>query len=744
MRRLGAGTGRRPTTGTPRCPTRPPPTSRHSPRPPSGWGGWTRPSAGTRRPTGVTSSSTTTAVPVVPRSCWRSTPGWSGEAAQSAGWLGRAQRLLDEVDECAEQGYVLYLRIAGHMGGGDLDGALAGARRMQDLGRRFDDPRSSPWASTSRGASAIKQARVPEGLALLDEAMVAALSDELCPVLDGRDLLRADGRVQRAARPAAGVRVDGGDPPLVRPAAAGLALPGHLPGAPRAGAAGARRVGAGRAGGARRLPRTWSASTCSPWPTPTTRWARCAGCAVISPARRRPTRTRTSTGATRSRAWPCCASPRASAGRGRVRSPPRWPRPAAAAGAGGLHAAQVEIALAGGDVALAESAADQVADTAEAFDSDGLRAAVIAARRGRPGPGPGGRRRWACCGWRSTSGRTSTCPYEAARTRMLLAEAYRALDDADAADREAAAAHGVLRRGSACRQPGETSGSGRRCTAREVEVVRLIAAGKSNRGHRHRARSQREDRRPAHVEHLHQARVHLPGRQPPPSPTTTASCWASKYPRADPRGPPRWAWRPMPAPASAVRSYLQSFNHTTKEAEMPKFVIERELPGAGKLSAAELHAISGKSNQVLADMAPPGPVAAELRHRRQDLLRLRRRGREGGPRARRARRVPGRRRQPGQHRDRPDDRRVAVPVGRPAARSGGAPSLGRAAGTGKPYGGRPGLPVRRAVPRQRLPHLTPNRVDCRSAVVPNVRQHAGQESMGRARWGRDAGRRGAR
>jgi hypothetical protein len=37
---------------------------------------------------------------------------------------------------------------------------------------------------------------------------------------------------------------------------------------------------------------------------------------------------------------------------------------------------------------------------------------------------------------------------------------------------------------------------------------------------------------------------------------------------------------------------------------MPKYVIERELPGAGKLSEAELHSISAKSNQVLADMAP--------------------------------------------------------------------------------------------------------------------------------------------
>lgn len=35
---------------------------------------------------------------------------------------------------------------------------------------------------------------------------------------------------------------------------------------------------------------------------------------------------------------------------------------------------------------------------------------------------------------------------------------------------------------------------------------------------------------------------------------------------------------------------------------MPKYVIERELPGAGQLSADELHAIATKSNAVLAGM----------------------------------------------------------------------------------------------------------------------------------------------
>ncbi len=37
---------------------------------------------------------------------------------------------------------------------------------------------------------------------------------------------------------------------------------------------------------------------------------------------------------------------------------------------------------------------------------------------------------------------------------------------------------------------------------------------------------------------------------------------------------------------------------------MPKYVIEREIPGAGKLSAAELKAISQKSCGVLSNMGP--------------------------------------------------------------------------------------------------------------------------------------------
>jgi len=37
---------------------------------------------------------------------------------------------------------------------------------------------------------------------------------------------------------------------------------------------------------------------------------------------------------------------------------------------------------------------------------------------------------------------------------------------------------------------------------------------------------------------------------------------------------------------------------------MPKYVIERELPGAGNLSAEELQGISQKSNKVIGELGP--------------------------------------------------------------------------------------------------------------------------------------------
>jgi DNA-binding NarL/FixJ family response regulator len=79
-------------------------------------------------------------------------------------------------------------------------------------------------------------------------------------------------------------------------------------------------------------------------------------------------------------------------------------------------------------------------------------------------------------------------PYEAAQTRVLLSEACRAVGDAETADLELAAARDSFvslgARPDVARVDalaGRTRGDRHGLTVREVEVLRLVAAGKSNR-----------------------------------------------------------------------------------------------------------------------------------------------------------------------------------------------------------------------------------------------------------------------
>jgi hypothetical protein len=57
---------------------------------------------------------------------------------------------------------------------------------------------------------------------------------------------------------------------------------------------------------------------------------------------------------------------------------------------------------------------------------------------------------------------------------------------------------------------------------------------------------------------------------------------------------------------------------------MPKYVIEREIPGAGNLKPEELQAISQKSCGVLKKHGTTNPVGGKLCDPGQDLLRLHR------------------------------------------------------------------------------------------------------------------------
>jgi DNA-binding NarL/FixJ family response regulator len=144
-----------------------------------------------------------------------------------------------------------------------------------------------------------------------------------------------------------------------------------------------------------------------------------------------------------------------------------------------LLAAQVDIALGADDVAVARAAANELNEIAATFESAGLRASAhrcegaVALAEGQSVTALAALR-MACTLWCELD-----APWEAARTRVLLADAYRALSDPDAAEREDAAAQAAFERlgvrsGSAIADTGPLS-------AREAEVLRLIATGKTNR-----------------------------------------------------------------------------------------------------------------------------------------------------------------------------------------------------------------------------------------------------------------------
>jgi ATP/maltotriose-dependent transcriptional regulator MalT len=109
-----------------------------------------------------------------------------GEMGPATGWLGRAQRLLErEGSECVEQGYMLLPVAFQHELSGDLEGASATAAAAAEIGERFGDSDLFALALHVQGTVLAKCGRVREGLSLLDEAMVAVTAGEVSPVVTG-------------------------------------------------------------------------------------------------------------------------------------------------------------------------------------------------------------------------------------------------------------------------------------------------------------------------------------------------------------------------------------------------------------------------------------------------------------------------------------------------------------------------------------------------------------------------------
>ena len=109
----------------------------------------------------------------------------SGESAQAGGWLSRADRLLEGEPDCVERGYLLL--PGGYRSVKRGDGAIAYQAFVQAgvIGERFGDRDLTTLARQGQGRALIRQGHIADGVSLLDEAMVAVTAGEVSPIVAG-------------------------------------------------------------------------------------------------------------------------------------------------------------------------------------------------------------------------------------------------------------------------------------------------------------------------------------------------------------------------------------------------------------------------------------------------------------------------------------------------------------------------------------------------------------------------------
>jgi DNA-binding CsgD family transcriptional regulator len=104
---------------------------------------------------------------------------WAGEFAQAGAWEARARRVAEADPGCRECGYLLMLDAERHLRAGDKAEALTVARRLAEVAGEAEDRDLVAGAAMTLGGALILNEEIERGLTQLDEAMIAVAAGEL-------------------------------------------------------------------------------------------------------------------------------------------------------------------------------------------------------------------------------------------------------------------------------------------------------------------------------------------------------------------------------------------------------------------------------------------------------------------------------------------------------------------------------------------------------------------------------------
>ncbi len=108
-----------------------------------------------------------------------------GEWARGNGWLARGIHLLEPETDSPESGLLSVLASRQNLKHGDIGSATEAAGRAMALGRQFDDPELNVFSRLSLAIVHVRRGEFIEAASLFDEIMVAATVDEVSPIAVG-------------------------------------------------------------------------------------------------------------------------------------------------------------------------------------------------------------------------------------------------------------------------------------------------------------------------------------------------------------------------------------------------------------------------------------------------------------------------------------------------------------------------------------------------------------------------------